>query len=95
LSGNKKPGAELLQHGIRTDRLSAILVDRVADGVLDAADRVLQLAGSPIALAFGFHLGIPDGFADAFLDLAFDILGSALDPIFVHDKLLVQVLSGT
>jgi hypothetical protein len=60
------------------------ILDGFLDRVLEAADRILNLASDLLRLAFGFELGVAGHFARNFLDLAFSLLDGALDSIFVH-----------
>jgi hypothetical protein len=60
----------------------------VLDRILKAADRVLNLAGDLLRLAFRFELGIAGDLARDFLNLAFGLLDGALDSIFVRFTLL-------
>jgi hypothetical protein len=61
-----------------------LVVQQLARFILYTSDSVLQLAFSLVGLAFGFRLGVARYLADAFLDLAFDVLASAFNAILVH-----------
>src|SRR5476651_2740275 len=54
------------------------------DGVLETADRVLNLAGGLLHFAFGLELAVAGHFARDFLDFAFGLLDRAFDAILVH-----------
>jgi hypothetical protein len=66
-------------------RYDARSITVLAESILDAAGSVLNLAFGLIHLAFGFELRVTDGFADAFLHVAFDVLHAAFDAIVIHD----------
>ena len=59
--------------------VTALIVDGILERVLEAADRVLNLASGLLRLAFGFELGVAGHFAHDFLDLTFGLLDGALD----------------
>ena len=63
---------------------SPLIVDGFLNRVLEAADRILNLASDLLRLAFGFELGVAGHFARDFLNLALGLLDGALDSIFVH-----------
>jgi len=52
--------------------------------VLEATDRVLNLPGNLVALAFGLELGITGDLADDFLHSTLGLLCRSLDAIFDH-----------
>src|SRR3712207_4674595 len=55
----------------------------ILDAILAAADGVLHLAFDLIGLAFGFRLAVTGQLAEAFLDLATNVFGRALDAISI------------
>src|ERR1700722_346259 len=59
---------------------AALLFQRV----LQAADRVLDLAFDLVALAASLQLGVTEGLADSFLNGTFSFLGRTNDAIIVH-----------
>jgi len=61
-----------------------LLFRRVANRVVDAADRVLDLAYDLVVFSFGRQFSVADDFAGSFLDGAFGLPGRTLDTIFVH-----------
>ena len=61
-----------------------LFLRRVANRVIDAADRVLDLAYEVVVFSFSHQFGVADGFAGCFLDGAFGLLGRTGDTIFVH-----------
>src|SRR5271165_1885216 len=68
------------------DPRRGLLPQRVAHRVLRAADRVLHLAGGLLGLAFALQLRVTGYLASSFLDGTLDLVGSALDPILVHNR---------
>src|SRR5271168_2177106 len=62
-----------------------LLLRRVPDRVLSAANRVLQLPSCLLCGTFGLRLGVAGHFADRLLDRTLHLMSSARDPIFVHD----------
>src|SRR6185437_6574693 len=60
---------------------SVFRVNRFTHAVFYATDRVLNLAGCFLRLAFSFELAVAGRFACYFLDLAFGLLGRAFDAI--------------
>ena len=57
-----------------------------ANGILDAANRVLNLARNLVGFAFRFELRIAGDLASNFLDDALRLIGCAFDPVFVHEN---------
>jgi hypothetical protein len=53
-------------------------------GVLDAANGTLGLAGGPVGRALSFHLGVASNFTGCLLDGALDLIGCTFDAIFIH-----------
>jgi hypothetical protein len=64
-----------------------VAVEQFAGLVFCLADGVLSLTFYLISLTFGFRLRIASHFADAFLDIAFDVGSSAFNPILIHFRL--------
>jgi drug/metabolite transporter (DMT)-like permease len=61
----------------------------VAEGVLDLLAGVLEVAGGLVLLALGLEALVADRPADAFLDLALELLGLVVDLVVLrHDRLL-------
>ena len=58
----------------------------VAQGVLHAADGVLDLALDLIGLAFGLQLLVAGDVAGRFLDLAAHVFGGAFDSIVIGHR---------
>jgi hypothetical protein len=56
------------------------------DGVLQAADGILNLAFDLVGLALRRQFGVTDRLADRFFDLPFDDFRRANDPILVRDS---------
>jgi hypothetical protein len=63
---------------------SPLIADGFLDRVLEAADRILNLARDLLCLAFGFELGVTSHFARDLLSIALGLLHGAFDSIFVH-----------
>src|SRR5205085_10830367 len=64
------------------------LLDDLPQGILHAANGILDLAGGTLGLAVSLQLGIADDLADGFLDRAFDASRGSRDSILIHDHLL-------
>ena len=64
------------------------VVDGFLNGVLNAANHVLNLAGGFLRLAFTFELGVPGYNACDFFHFAFRLFGAALNAIFIHRVLV-------
>src|SRR5512144_2032095 len=69
-------------------RKSEIDASLAARGILEATDRIPDLALDLVGLAFRLGLRIPGHLAGNFLDLSFGLLERAFDAVFVHMVLL-------
>jgi hypothetical protein len=65
-----------------------------AHGILQSADRVLHLAGSPVGLAGGFQFLIAKDLPDGLFHGSFGLLCGAFDSIFIHCRILAIYLLG-
>ena len=72
----------------------ASIVDGFLNGVLHTADRVLNFTGGLVCLAFALELGIPGYLSGNLFYFAFDLLGAALNAIFIHRVLIVGSVGG-